>query len=76
MAYDQQDTIKTEELTRILEPLIRRVVREELVKIAQKEPGLFYLDPEMPLYDDMLDLKSRKSQGDIEFFSHQEVFGE
>jgi hypothetical protein len=76
MVYDQQATIKIEELSRILEPLIRRVVREELIKIAQKEPDLFYLDPEMPLYDDMLDLKRRKDQGYIELFAHKEVFSE
>ena len=76
MVNDHQTSIKIEELSKILEPLIRRVVREELVRIAQKEPRLFYLDPDMPLYDDMQDLKRRKAQGDIELHAHKEVFGE
>ncbi len=76
MVQNHQTTIKTEDISKVLEPLIRRVVREELTRIAQKSPGIFYLDPDMPLYDDMQDLKKRKAQGKIELYPHEEVWGE
>ena len=76
MAQNQQSSIKIEDLPKILEPLIRRVVREELSRIVQNEPGIFLMDPDMPLYDDMQDLNLRKKQGEIELYSHKEVWGE
>lgn len=76
MAQNQQSSIKIEDLPKILEPLIRRVIREELTRIVQNEPGIFFIDPDMPLYDDMQDLSLRKKQGKIELHSHKEVWGE
>jgi hypothetical protein len=65
-----------EEVAKILEPLIRRIIREELTRIAKKEPDMFYLDPQMPLYKDLEDIKQRKVQGHIKLHSHREVWGE
>ena len=76
MAQNHQTPIKTEDISKILEPLIRRVVREELIRITQKRPDIFYIDHEMPLYNDMKDLKRRKIKGKIELYSHEEVWSE
>ena len=71
----QTQQINIQELHHILEPLIRRVVREELVKVI-KNSDIFYLKPHMPLYEDMEDIQQRKEKGTIELFSHEEVWGE
>ncbi len=71
-----QTTINLEELAKTLEPLIRRVVREELTRIVKKEPDIFYLDPEMPLYKDMEEIRQRKEQGQIELQTHEEAWSE
>jgi len=76
MPQNEQSFIKIKDLPKILEPIIRRVVREELARIAQHHQNLFLLDPDMPLYDDMLDLKHRKTKDKIELHSHKEVWGE
>lgn len=76
MNHPQQISVNAEEIAKILEPLIRRIIREELTRIAKKEIGMFYLDPQMPLYKDMEDIKQRKTQGDIKLHSHKEVWGE
>jgi|GEM_PF-2170927 len=53
MNQTYQDPGRVEEISRILEPLIRRIIREELTRLVKAEPGTFYLDPDMPLYKDM-----------------------
>ncbi|MBU1172735.1 MAG: hypothetical protein KKD44_24515 [Proteobacteria bacterium] len=65
-----------EELAKVLEPLIRRIIREELTRIVKKEPEIFYLGPEMPIYKDMQDIKKRNAKGNIKLHSHKEVWGE
>jgi len=72
----QQDPNQMEEITKILEPLIRRVIREELLRITKAEPGIFYLDPDMPIYQDMEDILQRKTNHPIKFHSHEEVWGD
>ncbi len=74
MNHPQQ--LSVNEIAKALEPLIRRVIREELKRIVKKEPDMFYLDPEMPLYKDMEEIKQRKAQGHIKLHSHEEVWGE
>lgn len=76
MAQSQQITIRVEEFLHILEPLIRRVVREELERLVEVEPNIFYLEPDMPLYQDMEDILERKEQDNIKLHSHEEVWGE
>jgi hypothetical protein len=68
MGQNHQETLTAEDISKIIEHLIRRVVRGQLRRITQKRPGMFYLDPDMPLYADMQDLKKRKTQGKIEFY--------
>lgn len=76
MNHPQQNSASMEEIAKVLEPLIRRIIREELSRIAKKEHGIFHLDPKMPLYSDMKDIKQRHKSGRIKFFSHDEVWGE
>ena len=68
--------INSKELADSLEPMIRRVVREELLKILKKDTGIFQLTQEMPLYEDMEDIGMRKDQGQIKVHSHEEVWSE
>ena len=72
---NQPQQFSANEIVKALEPLIRRIIREELTRIAQKEPNIFYLTPEMPLYKDMKDIKKKKAQGHIKLHSHDEVWG-
>jgi len=72
----QPMTISIRELTSLLEPLIRRVVREELAQVVVKRPDTFYLKPDSPLRDDMVEILSRKQRGEIKLYSHAEVWGE
>ena len=65
-----------EEFTELLEPIIRRVVREELEDFAVRNPSIFYLEPGSPLYEDMKELRQRAEQDELEFFSYEVVFGE
>ncbi len=76
MAQNHQLPMTAEDISKILEPLIRRVVREELARITQTRPDIFYLNSRMPIYSDMMDLKKRKPQGKIKLYSHEEVWGE
>ncbi len=73
----QQSAINTafddSKLSQLFEPLIRRVIQEELADL-QNQSETFYLTPSMPLYDDMLELVECHSEKKITFHSHQEVW--
>ncbi len=64
-----------EEFIRALEPVIRRVVREELSAIVEQRPEVFRLAPDSPLYDDLTELHERNKRGELGFISHEEVWG-
>jgi len=66
----------TKEIANTLEPMIRRVVREELLRVLKMKPEIFQMKPEMPLYDDMEEISQRKAQDQIELHSHEEVWRE
>ncbi len=72
----QTEKINTKDLANTLEPMIRRVVREELLKVLKKNADVFHLTPDMPLYDDMEDISRRKAQHKIKLHSHEEVWGD
>ncbi|MDA3791722.1 MAG: hypothetical protein PF503_24910 [Desulfobacula sp.] len=72
----QQDPNQVEEITKILEPLIRRIIREELLRITKAEPNIFYLNSDMPIYQDMEDILQRKTNHHIKLHSHEEVWGD
>ncbi len=56
-----------------LEEVVRKVVREELVEFAAQELGIFHLDKESPLYEDMEDILERKKSGQLKFHTHDEI---
>ena len=72
----QAENINTKELADTLEPMIRRVVREELLRVLKEDRDIFQLTPEMPLYEDMEDISQRKAQEQIKLHSHEEVWSE
>ena len=77
MAQTQKsDTINIDKLAGALEPVIRRVVREELTRLLKKNAGIFNLTPDMPLYQDMEEISQRKAQDKIKLHSHDEVWSE
>ena len=59
-----------------LESLIRKVVREELIEFAAQELGIFHLDKESPLYEDIEDILERKKNGNLKFYTHEEIWKE
>ena len=69
-------TIDFQELAGVLEPLIRRIVREELAQVAIKRPDVFYLTSDSPLHDDMVEILNRKGQGATRLYSHAEIWNE
>jgi hypothetical protein len=76
MNTSQKITIGSDELKKVLEPLIRKIIREELFKAVQHTPDIFFLSPDMPLYTDMKEIARRKAVHEIEFYSHDEVWNE
>jgi len=64
-----------EEFIRALEPVIRRVVREELnALVEQQRPEVFHLTPDSPLYDDLTELKEQNERGGLEFIPQEEAY--
>jgi hypothetical protein len=72
----QAGTITYQELTGVLEPLIRRIVREELAHVAVNRPDVFYLEPDSPLRADMIEILDRHNQGATKLYSRDEVWDE
>ncbi|MEA3361530.1 MAG: hypothetical protein U9R17_19275 [Thermodesulfobacteriota bacterium] len=72
----QAESINTKKLANTLEPMIRRVVREELLRVLKKDADIFQLTPKMPLYEDMQEISQRKAQNQIKLHSHEEVWNE
>ena len=62
------------ELTKILEALVRKVVREELANFA-RENGIIYLSPDSPLYEDMEKILQRRLNEEPKLYGHAEVWG-
>jgi hypothetical protein len=76
MNTSQKITLSQDELQHVLEPLIRRVIREELLRITQRQPDIFFLHPDMPIYTDMEDIAQRKASDNLEFLSHEKIWDE
>lgn len=69
-------TVNPDELARVLEPMIRRIVREELTRAVTQQAKMFRLKPNSPLYDDMREILRRKAAGKIRLYTYAEVWGE
>jgi predicted RNA-binding protein with PUA domain len=59
-----------------LEGIIRKVVREELMEFATQDQGIFNLNKESPLHEDMEEILERKKAGHLKFHTHEEVWNE
>ena len=67
---EEKNTLTVEQL----EGIIRKVVREELMEFATQEQGLFNLNKESPLYEDMENILERKKSGKLRFHTHEETW--
>ncbi len=72
----QTEAMTYQELASFLEPLIRRVVREELAQVAIKRPDVFYVQPDSPLREDLVEILDRHQKGETKLYSHAEVWNE
>ncbi len=72
----ETNSISAKNLASTLEPLIRRIVREELTRFLETRADVFQLTPDMPLYEDMEEISQRKAQDQIKLHSHEEVWSE
>jgi len=70
----QSQMLDLHALSELLEPLIRRVVREELLHFAEEHPNTFYLASDSPLYADLVDIANRREQGALRLHEHAEVW--
>lgn len=66
----------TDELVRVLEPLVRRIVREELERVVEHQPDMFILREDSPLYNDMRELAQMGQEGKIELLSYEQVWNQ
>ena len=73
---ENNSVINIDEMIDKLEPLLRRVVREELERVIEEKGNIFHLEPDMPLYQDMEEILQRKKEGKIELYSEEEVWNE
>ncbi|MEX1302026.1 MAG: hypothetical protein AB1Z16_07665 [Desulfotignum sp.] len=74
MNISKNRMVDSDELQQILEPLIRKIIREELLNIARQNTNFFTLDPETPLYKDLQEISHRSKNDKIELLSHEEVW--
>ncbi|MBI3957162.1 MAG: hypothetical protein HY328_00030 [Chloroflexi bacterium] len=65
-----------DELARVLEPLVRRIVREELERVVERQPDVFVLQEDSPLYGDMVELARRSREGKIELLTYEQVWNQ
>ncbi|NOQ34741.1 MAG: hypothetical protein GQ569_02480 [Methylococcaceae bacterium] len=70
-----EHSLLLENLNETLEPLIRRIIREELTRLIQNNPLVFSLNANSSLYQDMEDILQRKKENKLQFFSDSEVWG-
>lgn len=57
-----------------LDRLIRQAVRDEIARVVQRQPNVFYLEPKTPLYEDMKAIAQTKKRGRIKIYSREEAF--
>ena len=75
-ATENNLTVHIDKMINELEPLLRRLGREELGRVIEEKGNIFHLEPEMPLYQDMEKILQRKKEGRIELYFDEEVWDE
>ncbi len=68
---DSAVTISLKELERI----IRHAVHEEITRVLRRQPHIFYLEPETPLYEDMAAIVKDSKRQKVKVYSRKEAFG-
>jgi hypothetical protein len=63
--------INADELIQLLEPLMRRIVREELAEFAASEPDVFHREPGSPLYEDMRAIRQEAKERRLKLLSYK-----
>lgn len=58
-----------------LDRLIRQAVRDEIARVVQRQPDVFYLEPKTPLYEDMKAIAQTKKRGKVKVYTREEAFG-
>lgn len=58
-----------------LDRFILQAVRDEIARVVRRQPGVFYLEPKTPLYEDMKAIAQTKKRGKIKIYSREEAFG-
>ncbi len=56
------NNLTTKQIADASKPIIRRIVSKEIKSAANKKPDIFVINPNTPLYNDMLELKNRKKK--------------
>jgi hypothetical protein len=67
------EMVDAKKLARVLEPVIRKIVREEIARAAAQKPGVFYLEPGTPLYQDMEQILRDAQSGSVKLLSREEA---
>lgn len=49
---------------------------EQDEEMAEQEAGVFYLQPDSPLYQDMLEIRQEIKEGKFKLYTYAEVWGE
>ena len=57
-----------------LEEVIRKVVHEELMEFASRQPSIFELHKDSPFHEDMVNISERRKKGELKFHTHEEVW--
>ena len=69
------NNLTTKQIAEALKPVIRRIVKEEIKSAAEKKANIFILNPDMLLYKDMSEIKNRKKNKKLRFYTPEEVWG-
>jgi hypothetical protein len=69
-------TVSAEELTALIESVVRKVVREELAQLVAGQPRTLVLKEDSPLYEDMAEILDRSQRGETRLHTHGEVWDE
>ena len=72
----QAANLDIQALAQTLEPMIRQVIREELERVIAERPGVFYLTPGTPLYEDMERIRQEAETGAVKLLSRAEALGD
>ena len=68
--------VSADELTALIEAVVRKVLREELAQLLAGQPRTLQLREDSPLYEDMAKILDRSQRGETRLHTHSEVWDE